>query len=113
MKEEKHDFLQVLFVIEGRALLKAGQSATDLKGGYIYVVPIGQEHQLNDDPGNPLSLYVLSGMSRYSYTHELLPSGSAFDLLEAKDGVPPRRVDVVRGRRLSIIFRDVHCDSRS
>lgn len=79
MKEEKHDFLQVLFVIEGRALLKAGQSATDLKGGYIYVVPIGQEHQLNDDPRNPLSLYVLSikpeVLSLAALRDETLPDG--------------------------------------
>jgi alkylated DNA repair protein alkB family protein 7 len=48
------------------------------------------------------SLYVLSGMSRYEYTHELLPSGSRF-----QDKSP-----VQRDRRLSIIFRDTklqHC----
>eukprot|EP00584_Thalassiosira_punctigera_P008134 CAMPEP_0172541952 /NCGR_PEP_ID=MMETSP1067-20121228/12655_1 /TAXON_ID=265564 ORGANISM="Thalassiosira punctigera, Strain Tpunct2005C2" /NCGR_SAMPLE_ID=MMETSP1067 /ASSEMBLY_ACC=CAM_ASM_000444 /LENGTH=300 /DNA_ID=CAMNT_0013328087 /DNA_START=99 /DNA_END=997 /DNA_ORIENTATION=- len=32
-----------------------------------------------------LSLYVLSGMSRYSYTHELLPSGSTFEFLDMED----------------------------
>ena len=44
----------------------------------------------------PRSLYVLSGDSRYYYTHELLPSGSAFGANNI----------VTRGRRLSIIFRD-------
>jgi alkylated DNA repair protein alkB homolog 7 len=42
------------------------------------------------------SLYVLSGRSRYSYTHELLPSGSLFR----------NETSVNRDRRLSIIFRD-------
>jgi alkylated DNA repair protein alkB homolog 7 len=42
------------------------------------------------------SLYVLSGMSRYEFTHELLPSGSLF-----RDTTP-----IHRNRRLSILFRD-------
>lgn len=41
------------------------------------------------------SLYVLSAVSRYRYTHELLPNGSVF-----------RGSPVERGHRLSIIFRD-------
>jgi alkylated DNA repair protein alkB family protein 7 len=43
----------------------------------------------------PLSLYVLSGPSRYSYTHELLPTGDTFG-----------GVAVERDHRLSVIFRD-------
>jgi alkylated DNA repair protein alkB family protein 7 len=43
----------------------------------------------------PLSLYVISGPSRYSYTHELLPSGESFG-----------GVAVDRDHRLSVIFRD-------
>jgi alkylated DNA repair protein alkB family protein 7 len=43
----------------------------------------------------PLSLYVLSGPSRYSYTHELLPTGECFG-----------GVAVEREHRLSVIFRD-------
>ena len=56
------------------------------------------------------SLYVLSGLSRYEYTHELLPNRSEFTLVQ--DGECD--VDVIsveRGRRLSIIFRDKHPDS--
>ncbi|GAX20174.1 alkylated DNA repair protein alkB homolog 7 [Fistulifera solaris] len=41
------------------------------------------------------SLYVLSGVSRYSYTHELLPGRSLF-----------KGNAVDRDRRISIIFRD-------
>lgn len=61
-----------------------------------------------------LSLYVLSGMSRYSYTHELLPSGSTFEFIDGKssaksnDEIIHDKLEVVRGRRLSIIFRDTH-----
>ncbi len=45
----------------------------------------------------PLSLYILSGVSRYRYTHELLPSGSTFG---------PNQIIVDRDDRISIIFRD-------
>jgi alkylated DNA repair protein alkB family protein 7 len=46
-----------------------------------------------------LSLYCLHGMSRFNYSHELLPSDTVYQLY-GKD------VCVPRGRRLSIIFRD-------
>jgi len=49
----------------------------------------------------PLSLYVLSGVGRYKYTHELLPSGASFSSKESPDSV-----EVVRDQRYSIIFRD-------
>jgi alkylated DNA repair protein alkB homolog 7 len=48
----------------------------------------------------PRSLYVLSGMSRFLYTHELLPSGSPFAGNDGGDHVVRRR------RRISVIFRD-------
>ena len=46
-----------------------------------------------------LSLYCLHGMSRFHYSHELLPSDSAYQI-HGED------IQVTRGRRLSIIFRD-------
>ena len=46
-----------------------------------------------------LSLYCLHGMSRFHYSHELLPSDSVFEM-------HGKNVRVTRGRRLSIIFRD-------
>mmetsp|Transcript_6451 Transcript_6451/g.9373 ORF Transcript_6451/g.9373 Transcript_6451/m.9373 type:complete len:306 (-) Transcript_6451:138-1055(-) len=53
----------------------------------------------------PLSLYVLSGISRYEYTHEILPSGALF-----RDNGRYKETDngilVERERRVSIIFRD-------
>lgn len=56
------------------------------------------------------SLYVLSGLSRYEYTHELLPNRGEFTLVQ--DGeCDVNVISVERGRRLSIIFRDKHPDS--
>ena len=52
------------------------------------------------------SLYVLSGISRYSYTHELLPTGSKFELSVSGSEEDDTIIEVIRGRRLSIIFRD-------
>jgi alkylated DNA repair protein alkB homolog 7 len=47
-----------------------------------------------------LSLYVLTGVSRYNYTHELLESGAYF---EDENG-NKRRIE--RKSRVSVIFRD-------
>ena len=47
----------------------------------------------------PLSLYVLSGVSRFRYTHELLPTNSSFQW----NG---EIINVERDTRISIIFRD-------
>eukprot|EP00978_Attheya_sp_CCMP212_P004497 scaffold9790_cov40-Attheya_sp.AAC.1 len=49
----------------------------------------------------PKSLYVLSGVSRYQYTHELLPTHSTFG---------PQSISVPRGLRYSVIFRDAKDD---
>jgi alkylated DNA repair protein alkB family protein 7 len=48
----------------------------------------------------PLSLYVLTGVSRYEYAHELLPSGSIFESLDGMN------VEIEREHRVSVIFRD-------
>jgi len=53
----------------------------------------------------PRSLYVLSGVSRYEYTHELLPDGSAFEMLSSAGGAADT-IAVPRDRRISVIFRD-------
>ena len=64
----------------------------------------------------PLSLYILSGVSRYRYTHELLPSGSQFVLKpchsggatagEEEDRGAGSVIYVDRDDRISVIFRD-------
>jgi alkylated DNA repair protein alkB family protein 7 len=52
----------------------------------------------------PLSLYVMTGVSRYQYAHELLPTGSTFFAYDGTCTV------VERQQRLSIIFRDAKSD---
>jgi len=50
----------------------------------------------------PLSLYVLTGMSRYDYTHELLEGTATFQHANTASVI-----HVQRDQRLSIIFRDM------
>jgi alkylated DNA repair protein alkB family protein 7 len=50
----------------------------------------------------PNSLYILRGIARYGYSHELLPSASTF---QYQNGVEKECV-VTRERRISVIFRD-------
>ena len=56
----------------------------------------------------PLSLYALTGVSRYRYSHELLPSGRTFS---SSDRSEVRVVD--RTHRLSVIFRDAKLSTES
>jgi alkylated DNA repair protein alkB family protein 7 len=49
----------------------------------------------------PLSLYALTGVGRYKYSHQLLPDSSVF--VNSIDGT---RTVVMRDQRLSVIFRD-------
>ena len=69
----------------------------------------------------PRSLYALTGVGRYRYSHELLPTGSTFtlqgscgddngnvlttDMTTINNG-RPTQITVDRSHRLSIIFRD-------
>ena len=58
----------------------------------------------------PRSLYVLSGVSRYEYTHELLDDGSMFELAQGGDDDNENAIRVARDRRISVIFRDAKED---
>ena len=49
----------------------------------------------------PLSLYVLTGVCRYRYSHELLESGQTFEMQGSNETTV-----VDRERRISVIFRD-------
>jgi alkylated DNA repair protein alkB family protein 7 len=48
----------------------------------------------------PLSLYALTGVARYRYSHEILKTGATFRSADSS------RFSVDRDHRLSIIFRD-------
>jgi len=53
------------------------------------------------------SLYVLSGVARYKYTHEILACGSTFQSQKKNDKeARPEKINVTREQRLSVIFRD-------
>jgi alkylated DNA repair protein alkB family protein 7 len=54
----------------------------------------------------PRSLYVLSGVSRYMYTHEILPCNSRFEFGNGNDNGNGGHVNVQREDRISIMFRD-------
>ena len=54
----------------------------------------------------PDSFYILRGMARYDYSHELLPSGSIFH-----NEILGTSHTVRRGRRISVIFRDAKIES--
>lgn len=63
----------------------------------------------------PRSLYVLTGPSRYHYTHELLACGSSFctSAVGSSDSEGERRpIQVHRDRRLSFIFRDAKQENK-
>jgi alkylated DNA repair protein alkB family protein 7 len=49
----------------------------------------------------PQSLYALTGVARYKYSHQILPDSSTFT--SPTDG---RKIVVQRDHRLSVIFRD-------
>ena len=48
----------------------------------------------------PLSLYVLTGVARYRYSHELLNAATTFHALDGSC------ISVHRDHRISVIFRD-------
>jgi alkylated DNA repair protein alkB family protein 7 len=66
----------------------------------------GTEAKATEDEGwvdlylPPLSLYVLTGVGRYRYSHQLLPDNSMYT---KPDGT---EIAVIRDHRLSVIFRD-------
>jgi len=56
----------------------------------------------------PKSLYILRGMARYRYSHELLPDLSTFNFITSNTSGEENCETIVvkRDRRLSVIFRD-------
>jgi alkylated DNA repair protein alkB family protein 7 len=55
----------------------------------------------------PRSLYALTGVGRYKYSHQLLPDSSTFT--SPTDG---KEIVVIRDHRLSVIFRDAKLDNK-
>ena len=57
----RHPFLKLVFVLDGAgAFVPAEGRRASLVRGDLVVVPMGVEHRLEDAPGKPMSLYVVS-----------------------------------------------------
>lgn len=66
-----------------------------------------EEHAYVDLYLPPRSLYVLTGVGRYKYSHQLLPDSSTFLSCDGTEIV------VRRDHRLSVIFRDAKPSSHN
>ena len=61
MESTRHEFLKIVFVLKGAgALVRSDATRVECRASDVLVVPIGQEHRLEDAPARPMSLYVVS-----------------------------------------------------
>lgn len=60
MDRTTHDFLKVVFVLQGRGAFVTPEGRTACEAGQAIVVRAGVAHQLEDAAGAPMSLYVVS-----------------------------------------------------
>lgn len=80
METTRHDFLKIVFVLQGAgALVRPNAERISCRRGDLLLVPIGQAHRLEDAPGKPMSLYVVSIQPRVlevaALAPDLLPAG--------------------------------------
>ena len=64
MDRTTHDFLKVVFVLQGAGALVTEGGRSDCHAGQAIVVPLGLPHQLEDSTEAPMSLYVVSVQPR-------------------------------------------------
>jgi AraC family L-rhamnose operon regulatory protein RhaS len=57
MAPSAHDFLEIFFILQGGGSFRVGDRIYPGHTGDVVVVPVGQVHQIEDQPGAPLSLY--------------------------------------------------------
>ncbi|MFT4539385.1 MAG: AraC-like DNA-binding protein [Planctomycetota bacterium] len=67
-------FLKIILVVQGKGALHTGSRSWDCEEGDIIVVPIGQEHRIEDRVGYPMSLYVVSILPNVLEVAALNPS---------------------------------------
>lgn len=60
MDKTSHDFLKVVFVLHGRGAFATVSARNACQAGQAIVVRAGSTHQLEDEPGSPMSLLVVS-----------------------------------------------------
>lgn len=59
MPATKHDYLKLIYVLEGEGHVSFKGSSLDLLREDLLVIPAKQEHQIDDKPKQPLALIVL------------------------------------------------------
>lgn len=59
MELSAHDFLEVFYVIGGMGQFRITGEAHACRARDVIAVPVGQPHQIEDAPGEPLSLYAI------------------------------------------------------
>jgi AraC family L-rhamnose operon regulatory protein RhaS len=57
MGSQRHDFLEIFYVLDGAGAFHIDQHKHPCKKGDVVVVPVGRPHRLEDDPAKPLVLY--------------------------------------------------------
>jgi AraC family L-rhamnose operon regulatory protein RhaS len=57
MTPSRHDFLEIFVVLQGAGSFVVADRSYPCRGGDVVVVPVGQVHQIHDQPAEPLSLY--------------------------------------------------------
>ena len=73
MPETRHDFLKLIYVLEGQGQLNHKYSSSTIKANDVLVLPPGCEHQLKDAEKTPLALIVLCIEPRVLNSWDELP----------------------------------------
>lgn len=58
MKPRTHDFLKVVFVLEGSGVINVRSESLEFGEGEVFVVPAGYRNQIVDDQASAASLYI-------------------------------------------------------
>ena len=100
MTRRSHDFLKLLYLLDGDGRLETDEQTIELSTGDAAIVPVGVRHRLVDQPGKPMSLYVLCLSPTLWRTESDLSSGLAAQRLDATTPV----VGQVRGVMRQLLY---------
>src|SRR5262245_50327243 len=60
MPVERHEFLELFYVLDGAGTFDLGQRTRPCAPGDLVAVPAGTPHRIDDEAGSPLSLYGIA-----------------------------------------------------
>jgi AraC-like DNA-binding protein len=100
MTRRSHDFLKLLYLLDGDGRLETDHQTIELATGDAAIVPVGVRHRLVDQPGRPMSLYVLCLAPALWRTEPNLAAGLTAQRL---DGATPV-VGQVRGAMRQLLY---------